>query len=81
MLRVVLTNSPNSCPPESLFSIFNSTYNDDQKRCHTGPDVHLNFPLESPPVSYQNWENPLSLQREKRSCVDNKSCDTVKTKK
>ena len=27
VLRAVLTNSPNSCPPERLFSIF--TYNDD----------------------------------------------------
>ena len=35
VLCVVLTNSPNSCPPERLFSIFNSTYNDDQKRSHT----------------------------------------------
>jgi len=35
VLRAVLTNSPNSCPPERLFSIFNSTYNDDQKRSHT----------------------------------------------
>ena len=34
VLRAVLTNSPNSCPPERLFSIFNSTYNDDQKRSH-----------------------------------------------
>ena len=35
VLRAVLTNSPNSCPPESLFSIFNATYDDDQKRSHT----------------------------------------------
>jgi hypothetical protein len=35
VLHVVLTNSPNSCPPERLFSIFNATYNDDQKRSHT----------------------------------------------
>jgi hypothetical protein len=28
VLRAVLTNSPNSCP---LFSIFNTTYDDDQK--------------------------------------------------
>ncbi len=35
VFRTVLTNSPNSCPPECLFSIFNSTYNDDQKRSHT----------------------------------------------
>jgi hypothetical protein len=26
VLRVVLTNSPNSCPPEHLFNIFNVTY-------------------------------------------------------
>ena len=26
VLRTVLTNSPNSCPPERLFSIFNSTF-------------------------------------------------------
>jgi hypothetical protein len=31
VLRVVLTNSPNSCPPERLFRIFNATYDDDQK--------------------------------------------------
>ena len=31
MLRAVLTNSPNSCPPERLFSIFNTTHNDDEK--------------------------------------------------
>ena len=30
----VLTNSPNSCPSECLFSIFNATYNDDQKKSH-----------------------------------------------
>jgi hypothetical protein len=27
----VLTNSPNYCPPERLFSIFNSTFDADQK--------------------------------------------------
>jgi hypothetical protein len=35
VLRAVLTNSPNSCPPECLFSIFNMTYNDDQRKSHT----------------------------------------------
>ena len=35
VLLAVLTNSPNSCPPERLFSIFNTTYNDDQKSSHT----------------------------------------------
>jgi hypothetical protein len=35
VLRTVLTNSPNSCPPERLFSIFNATYNDDQKSSYT----------------------------------------------
>jgi hypothetical protein len=34
VLRAVLTNSPNSCPSERLFSIFNATYNDDQKSSH-----------------------------------------------
>ena len=34
VLSVVLTNSPTSCPPERLFSIFNATYNDDQKGSH-----------------------------------------------
>ena len=29
VFRAVLTNSPNSCPPECLFSIFNTTYDDD----------------------------------------------------
>ncbi len=36
VLREVLTNSPNSCPPECLCSIFNVSYNDDQKKSHTG---------------------------------------------
>ena len=35
VFRAVLTNSPNSYPPESLFTIFNATYDDDQKRSHT----------------------------------------------
>jgi hypothetical protein len=35
VLRAVLTNSLNSCPPETLFSIFNATYDDDQKKSHT----------------------------------------------
>jgi hypothetical protein len=35
VLRAVLTNSPNSCPSERLFSIFNTTYNDDQKSSYT----------------------------------------------
>jgi hypothetical protein len=35
VLRTVLTNSPNSYPPERIFSIFNSTYDDDQKKSHT----------------------------------------------
>jgi hypothetical protein len=30
-----VTNSPNSCPPERLFSVFNTTYHDDQKSSHT----------------------------------------------
>jgi hypothetical protein len=35
VLRAVLTNSPNSCPSEHLFRIFNASYNDDQKRSYT----------------------------------------------
>ena len=35
VLRVVLTNSPNSRLSECLFSIFNATYHDDQKKSHT----------------------------------------------
>jgi hypothetical protein len=35
VLCAVLTNSPNSCLPERLFSIFNATYNDDQKSSYT----------------------------------------------
>ena len=35
VLRAVLTNSPNSCPPERLFIIFNATDNDDQKSPYT----------------------------------------------
>jgi len=31
VLRAVLTNLPNSRPPERLFSIFNSTFDDDQE--------------------------------------------------
>ena len=31
VLCAVLTNSPNRYPPERLFSIFNSTFDDDQK--------------------------------------------------
>ena len=34
VFRPVLTNSPNSSPPECLFTIFNTTYNDDQKKSH-----------------------------------------------
>ena len=35
VFRAVLTSSPNSCPSESLFVIFNATYNDDQKSSRT----------------------------------------------
>jgi hypothetical protein len=35
VFRVVLSNSPNFCPTESLFSIFNVNYNDDQKSSNT----------------------------------------------
>jgi hypothetical protein len=32
VLRAVLTNSPNSIPPERVFSILNDTFDDDQDR-------------------------------------------------
>ena len=32
LLRAVLTTAPNSCPPERLFSMFNATFGEDQKR-------------------------------------------------
>ena len=35
VLRAVLTNSHKSCPPESLFTIFNSTFDADQKSSYT----------------------------------------------
>ncbi len=35
VLCAVLTNSPNSYPTERFFSLFNTTYDDDQKRSHT----------------------------------------------
>ena len=34
VLRAVLTNSPNSIPPERVFSILNDSFDDDQKRAH-----------------------------------------------
>ena len=46
VLRAVLTNSPNSCPSERLFSIFNETYNDDQKSSyadHSQLSMHAQF--------------------------------------
>ena len=30
--RSVLTNAPNSCPPERLFSMFNASFGEDQQR-------------------------------------------------
>ena len=32
VLCAVLTNAPNSCPPERLFSMFNATFGEDQQR-------------------------------------------------
>ena len=31
VLRAICTNSPNSCPPERVFSILNDTFDDDQQ--------------------------------------------------
>ena len=42
MLRAVLTNSPNSIPPERVFSILNDTFDDDQK---TGRADYKEFSL------------------------------------
>ena len=44
VLRAVLTNSLNSCPPECLFSIFDATYNDDQKSSH---DDYIELSMQS----------------------------------
>ena len=46
VFRGVLSNSPNSCPFESLFSILNTTHNDDQKKSHTdyiGSSIQTQF--------------------------------------
>jgi hypothetical protein len=32
VLRALLTNAPNSCPPERLFSMFNAAFGEDQRR-------------------------------------------------
>ena len=32
VLRAILTNSPNSIPPERVFSILNDTFDEDQDR-------------------------------------------------
>jgi hypothetical protein len=42
VLRAVLTNSPNSIPPERVFSILNDTFGDDQK---TGGADYKEFSL------------------------------------
>ena len=34
VLRAVLANSPNSIPPERVFSILNDTFDDDQDRSY-----------------------------------------------
>ena len=31
VLRALLTNAPNSCPPERLFSMFHATFGEDQR--------------------------------------------------
>ena len=45
VLCAVLTNSPNSCPSERLFSIFNATYDDDQKKSHAD-NIQLSMQLQ-----------------------------------
>ena len=44
VLRVVLTNSHKSCPPERLFTIFNSTFDADQKSSY---DECIQLSMES----------------------------------
>ena len=47
VLRAVLTNAPNSCPPERLFSMFNAraTFGEDQqRRCHSAPGLRVGGP-------------------------------------
>ena len=44
VLRAVLTNSPNSIPPERCFSILNDTFDDDQTR--SGAD-YIEYSLQS----------------------------------
>ena len=34
VMRAVLTNSPNSCPPERVFSILDDSFDDDQRRAY-----------------------------------------------
>jgi hypothetical protein len=47
VFREVMTNSPNSCPTEGLFNIFNVTYNDDQKKSYTDYiDTTMSFRLK-----------------------------------
>ena len=43
VLRAVLTNSPNSCPPERLFSIFNATYDDDPQKSSYADYIQLSM--------------------------------------
>ena len=44
VLRAMLTNSPNSIPPERCFSILNDTFDDDQTR--SGAD-YIEYSLQS----------------------------------
>ena len=44
VLRAVLTNSRNACPPERLFNIFNSTFDADQKSSY---DDYIQLSIQS----------------------------------
>jgi hypothetical protein len=44
-LRAVLTNSPNSCPSERLFTIFNSTFDSDQKSSYVQTTYSYRYSL------------------------------------
>ena len=44
-LRAVLANSPNSIPPERVFSILNDTFEDDQERA-LADNIELSLQLQ-----------------------------------
>ena len=45
VLRAVLANSPNSVPPERVFSVLNDTFEDDMQSSHADY-IELSFQLQ-----------------------------------